>query len=637
MQAKRIIFLILLVFICFNIAAVSANDSNSTDNLGLDDGDVLELDEETSVLNAVNGSDDSIKLDEEASVLNEDNGSNDTVKTTPVVTISSNNLKVKDTLEIYLKDSKGAPIKSKQFTATLNEKKYSLKTDSKGASKISIDLPAKSYKLTVVLDEDDDYNKLTKDFTIKVSKFTTKITESGNFVEKNNFLYFRLADSTGNAISGKKVTIKFKGKKYTRKTNSKGQVSIKIKSPKYKNYIKVYFTGDKRFVASSKKLTFYVVKEQLSIYIGNSKFLTKGFIRVYLKHYDNPWSKKTVKITIGAKKLKLKTNSEGIIVVKPNLKPGSYNVKVKCSKYYSIKNLRCYNGNVKDPLKESIPLKNGKPDVDLMPKNYVWGDGNAVYTLKKSQYSEVLKRDSYCLFLKNKLTKYTFFKTKSQPKLNHVIKREKWNVIEREINARLVEENNRNYWPAKVTVSLKGHSYKYPLVRDAQDNGHTCGPTSCSMCSQVLKNYVCEEYFAKLAKTDAYGTSCDNMIVALKKNSFDAKYYYKSTFKKALKEVNKGGAALIFHAYNHYVSILDISKNGKKVLVSNSYGTYDDIPTGWVKVSYMKTKFSNIDESLIVKLNYKLSDSKKSQINNYYSSMGKNWVAKDTHQSIGGT
>ena len=126
------------------------------------------------------------------------------------------------------------------------------------------------------------------------------------------------------------------------------------------------------------------------------------------------------------------------------------------------------------------------------------------------------------------------------------------------------------------------------------------------------------------------------MIKALKKKNFVATYFYKSSFGKALNEVKKGGAALIFHAYNHYVSILDISKNGKKVLVSNSYGTYDDIPTGWVKVSYMKTKFSNIDESLIVKLNYKLSDSKKSQINNYYSSMGKNWVAKDTHQSIGG-
>ena len=69
--------------------------------------------------------------------------------------------------------------------------------------------------------------------------------------------------------------------------------------------------------------------------------------------------------------------------------------------------------------------------------------------------------------------------------------------------------------------------------------------------------------------------------------------------------------------------------------MSNSYGTYDNIPTGWVKVSYMKKKFSNIDESLIVKLNYKLSDSMINSISCYYTSMGKNWVAQNTHQSIG--
>jgi hypothetical protein len=619
MQSNKIIFLILLAFICLNVAAVSANDLNATDNLEMDDEDPVGLEEEISVSDNGNGSGEDVDVE----------------KTVPSITVSSNDVKSKDTLEIYLKNSTDQPIKSKEFTAILNDKKYSLKTNSEGASKIKIDLPANSYKLTVIVDEDDNYRNATQEFTINVSKLSTKITESGNFVQKNNYLYFQLTDANGNPVSGRKVTIKFKGKTYTKKTDSKGEVRIKIKTSKSKNSIKVKFNGDNQFKSSSKKLTIYVVKKQLSINIGNSRFLTKGFIRFYLKYMDKPLSKKTVTVTIAGKKLKLKTNSEGIIVYKPNLKAGAYNVKAKYGKYYATKNLKCYEGNVKDPLKESIPLKKGKPDVDLMPKSYVWGDGAYKYTLKKSQYREVLKRDSYCLFLNGKLTKYTFFKTKSHPKLNHIVKREKWNVIERAINAKLVQKNRHNYWPGKITVSLKGKSYKYPYVRDAQDNGHTCGPTSCSMCSQILKNYVCESYFAKLSKTDRYGTSCDNMIVALKKNDFTAKYFYKSTFKKALNEVKNGGAALIFHAYNHYVSILDISKNGKKVLVSNSYGSYDNIPTGWVKVSYMKKKFSNIDESLIVKLNYKLSDSTKNAINNYYSSMGKKWVAKDTGQSIG--
>ena len=605
MLSKRMLFLILLVFICFNIAVVSANDLNSTEDLELNNESAIELEDETAVLNDGNGSDDDVTVE----------------KTTPSITISSDNVKSKDTLEIYLKNSTGSPLKSKAFTAVINNKEYSLKTNLEGYSKINIDLPAKTYRLDVVFNGDDEYNNVSKTFNIIVSKLNTKFTESANFILKNNYLYLTLTDSNGNPVSGKKVTIKVNGKKYTRKTNSNGKVSVKIKSSKSKNSVKASFDGDNQFKSSSKKFNVYVIKKSLSINIANSKFLTNGFIRVYLKSSGKALSKKRVTVYVGGKKFALKTSSEGIVVFKPMVNEGHYTVKAKYGKYYSAKYLKCYEGNVKDPLEENITYKNGKPDIDLMPGNYVMGDGNAKYTLKKSQYREVLKRDSYCLFLFNKLTKYTL--------------REKWNVIERAINAKMVKKNKAGYWPGKISVSLKGKSYKYPLVRDAQDNGHTCGPTSCSMCSQALKNYVCERYLAKLSKTDRYGTSCDAMIKALKKNNFVATYFYKSSFGKALNEVKKGGAALIFHAYNHYVSILDISKNGKKVLVSNSYGTYDNIPTGWVKVSYMKKKFSNIDESLIVKLNYKLSDSVKNSIGCYYTSMGKNWVAQNTHQSIG--
>ena len=620
MQLDKIFFIVLLVFICINIAAVSASDLNSTESLEISTNESFELNVQDTV------DDHNISSDDNESVE----------KTTPVISISSNNVKSKDTLGISLENSTRNQLKTKNILVVLNNKNYSLKTNSNGISKLNIDLPANSYKLTVVFEGDDEYNNVSKVFTIKVSKLNTKFIEASNFIKKNNYFYFHLTDSNGNAVSGKKVTIKFRGKTYTKKTNSNGKISLKINSKKSKNSIKVSFKGDDQYKSSSKKVTFYIVKKSLSIKIGNSKFLTKGYIRIYLKNDGKALSKKTITLFVGSKKLRLKTSSEGIAIFMPNVKAGAYTVKAKYGKYYSAKGLKCYEGNVKDPLKESVKYKNGKPDVDLMPGNYVMGDDNAKYTLKKSQYREVLKRDSYCLFLNNKLPKYTFFKTTSHPKLNHIIKREKWNVIERAINVKLVKKNKRGYWPGKITVSLKGKSYKYPFVRDAQNNGHTCGPTSCSVCSQVLKNYVCEKFIAKLAKTNRYGTSCDDMIKAMGKNNFKCSYFYKSTFKSALNELKNGGCALIFHANNHYVSILDISKDGKKVLVSNSYGTYDNIRTGWVKVSYMKKKFSpKWDESLMVKLNYKLSDSTINSINSYYSSMGKNWVAQNVNHGIG--
>jgi hypothetical protein len=84
---------------------------------------------------------------------------------------------------------------------------------------------------------------------------------------------------------------------------------------------------------------------------------------------------------------------------------------------------------------------------------------------------------------------------------------------------------------------------------------------------------------------------------------------------------------------------LDVSADGKKVLVGNPSGSYDtgshSIPTKWLTVSYMKKMFNNYDtSSLIVKLKYSLSSKTKTQLKNTYSSMGAGWVAKNTSERI---
>ena len=129
--------------------------------------------------------------------------------------------------------------------------------------------------------------------------------------------------------------------------------------------------------------------------------------------------------------------------------------------------------------------------------------------------------------MNNKLSKYTFFKTKGEPNLNHIIKREKWNVIERTINTKIVQKNKNNYWPSQISVSLKGKSYNYPEVRDVQNTGYTCGPTSSSMCSQVLRNYICESQLAKQSGTSSYyGSSTKGLKKGLEKNNFKCIIYY---------------------------------------------------------------------------------------------------------------
>ena len=613
---SKLIFILVFLLISINVAY--ANDVNQTE-LTADD-----VTNESSV---------EVPILKDNSSLDSDNISQ---KSHPVISIDSTKVKSKDTLKIDLKDCNGTALPFKSFKASINNKDYKLSTNSKGITVLNINLPAGNYNLKISVGEDDNFTSFSKTFKITVSKLSTSIKKYSNFVLNNNYFYAYLKDGKDNGVASKKVSVKVNGKTFSRKTDKNGRIALKIKSSSKIITLRCKFDGDRYYKASSKKISFYV-NQFTSIKIGNSRLLTGGFVRVYLNDATKSkiW-KKTIKITIGNKRFSKKTNSEGIVVIKPKMSVGKYKITASFGKYYTSKIIRCFNGNVKDPLKEAIPLRNGVPDIDVMPGNFVWADGSGTYTLTKAQYMEVLKRDSYCLFLNNKLTKYTFFKTKSHPKTNHLIKREKWNVIEKAINQKLVDANKQGYWPGSITVSLKGKSYSYPEIRDWQDTSYTCGPTSCSMCSQVLKNYLCESYLAKHSGTTrADGTTCSGMVKALEKENFICTLFYRNSFSKALNELKKGGCAVVFHAKHHYVAILDISKDGKKVLVSNSYGSYDDIPSKWLTVEYMKTRYyKNYDDGLIVRLNYKLSKNVQNQINLYYSSMAPNWAAHNIHEVV---
>lgn len=465
------------------------------------------------------------------------------------------------------------------------------------------------------------------------TKSNLQIVNYTNFVKKGNKYCFYLTDLKGNAIPNKKLSVDFNGKTYTKTTNSKGGVGIKVDLSSSSSSMKISFKGDDQYNAFSKTLKFYIDKS-ISLTIGNSKVLTNGCLRIYLKGPKNLISGKTVQISIGSRSYKKDTTVEGFIVTKPHLKEGKHTVVIKYGNYVVSKVVDCIKGNVKNPLKTSIPTVNGVPDIDLMPGSYVMADGNAKYTLTKEQYQATIKRDSNCLYLYGKLSKYTFFSTKESPNINHVIVREKWNVIERALNTKIVKKNKQEYWPSSITVSLEGKSYTYPIIRDIQNTGYTCGPTSASVCSQALKNFHSEKYFQIKANVVS-GVNIPDLKRAIDNTNFKTSYFY--TMDGGVKQLAKGGVALIAFLPNHYVSVVDVSPDGSKILVSNSYGAYDvggdsRIPTGWVSLKYFKSKFQGI--GLVVKLNYNLSKNEKNLVKNFYNSMGTNYKMQNVNERI---
>ncbi|RAP49965.1 MAG: hypothetical protein BZ133_06575 [Methanosphaera sp. SHI613] len=295
----------------------------------------------------------------------------------------------------------------------------------------------------------------------------------------------------------------------------------------------------------------------------------------------------------------------------------------------------------KNPLNTRIETVNGMPNVSLMT-NYVWADENATYTLTRQQYQEVTVRDSYSLYLNNYMSKYVAFKTKDEPNVYHVIRREKWNVIEKAINLNLVLSNGGSY-PEEITAKLKGVEYTYSEVRDIQNTSYTCGPTSVSMCSQTLKTYTSEYRLSVNAgSTYSDGSTTSGLANAARMHNMSATIYYNTTFDKALNELAKGGCALVFHTWNHYVAILDISRDKTKVLVGNPSGSYNEgshgLPTNWLSVSYVKSCFNNYDTSgLILKLDYDLDSTTKNQVNNMYNNFGVKFIKSDTSERIPNT
>ena len=441
------------------------------------------------------------------------------------------------------------------------------------------------------------------------------------------------------------VTIRVWGVDHNVVTDSAGVAKLKIDLSYGKYPIVVSFAGNNNYEPVSKTFYFFVGKKT-SIVIGNDKLFHNGYLRIYLKS-DEFWpvAKKTLIITIGNKKFKKVTNSEGVVVFKPAVGKGFKDVHVTFDGEFNVvkseatKRVACLYGSAKNPLYFKLPMKNGVPDIDYMAGNYIMGDGNAKYTLLKSQYLQVIQRDSYTLFLFNRLTKYVFTKTKSEPNYNHLFSRTKWNVFERELNTKLVLKNSRSYWPYELTASLRGKAYTYSEVRDVQDTGYTCGPTSSSMCTQVLRSYMNEHYLAQKSGTSYYdGSSTAGLKRGLESSNFKCTFYYESSFKTALNELKKGGCALIFHTWNHYVAILDISKDGSKVLVGNPSGDYDygshGIPTNWLSVSHMYDSFNDYDTSgLIVKLKYSMSRTTKAQMTKLYQNMGA-FTRKNTNERI---
>ena len=135
--------------------------------------------------------------------------------------------------EVYITAS-GSPVIGKTVTFTINGKQITAVTDNNGYASVKIDLPPKSNKYAVTC----EYQGVKITNKVKVNS----IINAKNFKVKKSAKTLKIKVSlkkvNGKYLNGKKITLKFKGKKYTAKTNKKGGAIFKL-NKKVLNKLKV--------------------------------------------------------------------------------------------------------------------------------------------------------------------------------------------------------------------------------------------------------------------------------------------------------------------------------------------------------------------------------------------------------------
>ena len=125
---------------------------------------------------------------------------------------------------------------------------YVCKTDKDGYARLLINLNPNTYTVSPEYKTYKVSNKLVVKQTLKLVKKTVKVKKGKKLVLKATLKW-----SNGKAIKGKKIVFKFKGKKYSAKTNSKGVAKVTIKKSVTKKLKK-----GKKYKYSARYYTNYV-------------------------------------------------------------------------------------------------------------------------------------------------------------------------------------------------------------------------------------------------------------------------------------------------------------------------------------------------------------------------------------------
>ena len=336
-----------LLILIFMVSAASA--VNETDVTIAQEADMQNIMEQTVS--------DDISQSDDQSPVSEDSPIKTTIKSD-----DKNIIKGGD-FSVTLTDNSSAPIANQMVQFDFNNQVSNISTDGKGIAKLKIDAKPGQYTVKYSFGGDGFIGCANSSNILVLSSSASKIkaTDYTAYVGvKNTYTVTLTAGDV--ALADREVVFTFKGKTYTKKTDSKGQASIDIDETSKGLYNVAYaYAGEENISAASgtskitikKGMPTKIVKASSEVY-RNKK---KNYFKIKLKdERGNPISGKKITFKINGKKTVKKTNAKGIAKVKIKLKTGTYKLKVsfaKDSKYKASKK------TYKVKVKPVAPTNNG--------------------------------------------------------------------------------------------------------------------------------------------------------------------------------------------------------------------------------------------------------------------------------------
>ena len=247
--------------------------------------------------------------------------------------------KLSDYYSVTLKDSSGKVLSNQKITFKVNGKSYTKKTNSGGVAKVKLKFNKnkKTYAISIKFKGNNVYKAVstTKKITVKFSSKKAYLTAPKITIplKKSTKYTITLKDSNNKGLSKQMVVIKIVNKKYTKKTNSKGQITIPVKFTLAKTYkVSVSYKGSKIYKKASSKGYIKCVKTYSTSITAPTLSMNPWNLKTYtviLKANNKGLANQKLSIQLDGKTYTKTTNSNGQASISVNFSnENSYNVYV---------------------------------------------------------------------------------------------------------------------------------------------------------------------------------------------------------------------------------------------------------------------------------------------------------------------